>query len=558
MTTTIKYTVILLFSLIIACPEALAAGENTPTFKDVTESSSLKTVEETVRSQIAKVPYDEYGRITPRSSVLGLAKALTNRDFETATHYMDLRNLPFTIDKASGPDLARKLLIIAERSMILDYEALSNDPKGHVDDGLPSYRDRVTVVKTRDGPVDILMQRVPRGDGVFIWKLSNATVAKIPALNEELGYGPIGDKLSLIFPEHRIAGFEIWQWLILLVIFAVGYLLAYVITWLLEKLFRPRDDGKNWPTGKLIKGPLRFLIVVLFFRSVFDLVAPSLEAQALFEAHTLLIIAIAWTLMGLVNILMHKISERMKYQGHKDVIVLLKPVATALRLGILFTSCLTWLDNLGYEVTALLAGLGVGGVAVAFAAQRSIENLIGSITIYASQPVHVGDFCKFDGILGVIEEISLRSTKIRTLDRTVVHIPNARFSTENIENLTQRDKILYRTRLRLSLQTTPEQMQDVLKKLRELISQHGMIDAENSRVRFLEFGEYAQELDLFLYITTTDFAEYLEAREEINLQITGIIDQSGTKMVVPANTTYLETGVVSTAGQETVTGSTRV
>jgi MscS family membrane protein len=230
----------------------------------------------------------------------------------------------------------------------------------------------------------------------------------------------------------------------------------------------------------------------------------------------------------------------MKKQGHEDAVVLLRPASTAIKLTLVFIGIVTWLDNIGYEVTTLLAGLGVGGIAVAFAAQRTIENLIGSITIYSSQPVHVGDFCKFGNTLGVVEEIGLRATQLRTLERTVVHIPNAKFSTDVIENLTQRDKILYRTRLRLSLQTTTRQMQDVLDGIRELINKHEMIDEETSRVRFMEFGEYAQEIELYVYIRTQDFVEYLQYREDINMSIANIIESSGTQLVVPTRTTYFE------------------
>jgi MscS family membrane protein len=140
----------------------------------------------------------------------------------------------------------------------------------------------------------------------------------------------------------------------------------------------------------------------------------------------------------------------------------------------------------------------------------------------------------------VVEEIGLRATQLRTLERTVVHIPNAKFSTDIIENLTQRDKILYRTRLRLSLQTSSSQMREVLEGIRKLIEQHEMIDEATSRVRFLEFGEYAQEIELYVYIRTQDFAEYLQHREDINLRVKDIIETCGTDLVVPANTTYFE------------------
>jgi MscS family membrane protein len=527
-------------AFVLALPSTLYAADKAPTLKDVVEKQDVENVVDKVETLPVKGPYDEYGRSTPRSSAMHLAKALVAYDFETAANYLDLRNLPFTVTEADGPDLARKLLIIAERSMIIDYEAISDDPAGHTDDGLPSYRDRITTIKTSEGPVDILMQRVPRGDGVFIWKLSNATVAMLPQLNKEFGYGPIGDKLSLVFPHFSVLGLELWQWAMLVVLILLGVVFAYVTSWILFRLVKLFRKERVETAERFINGPLRFLILVIFVRSTFDLIAPSLFARAIFEAGTLMIIAIIWFLIGIVDLVLSRVAESMKKRGQAEATVLLRPARTVIRITLLLTGLITWLDNLGYEVTTLIAGLGVGGVAVAFAAQRTLENVIGSITIYSSQPVHVGDFCKFGDKLGVVEEIGLRATQLRTLERTIVHIPNAKFSTDMIENLTQRDKILYRTRLRLSLQTTSSQMQEVLQGIRKLIEQHEMIDEETSRVRFLEFGEYAQEIELYVYIKTKDFVEYLEYREDINLRIKDIIEASGTDLVVPANTTYFE------------------
>lgn len=529
-----------LFSLMLLMPSMLYAVDETPTLKEIADKEDIEKVAEETKKTVTKGPYDEYGRTTPRSSVLGLAKALSEKDFETAVHYMDLRNLPFTVDELDGPELARKLLIIADRSMIIDYEAISNEPEGHADDSLPKYRDRITTVKTSEGPVDILMQRVPRSDGVFIWKLSNATIANIPHLDKELGYGPIGNKLSFIFPHYHLFGLEIWQWLMIVILLVIGYLLAYAITWLIFKLIQLYSKQRMERAEKFVTGPLRILLMVLFFRATFDTIAPTLVARAIFEASTFLIIAVVWVSLGFVDLIMYRVAERMNKQGRADAVVLLRPATTATKLILIFIGIVTWLDNIGYEVTTLLAGLGVGGIAVAFAAQRTLENLIGSITIYSSQPVHVGDFCKFGDKLGVVEEIGLRATQLRTLERTVVHIPNAKFSTDIIENLTQRDKILYRTRLRLSLQATARQMHEVLDGIRKLIDTNEMIDEESSRVRFLEFGEYAQEIELYIYIKTRDFAEYLQHREEINLGIKDIIEKSGTQLALPANTTYFE------------------
>lgn len=506
-----------------------------PTIKDLAEKqqaedATLKKLVETPASG----PYDEHNRSTPRSSLIALALAVREDDYERAVNYLDLRNLPFSLEeKINGPDLVRKLVIVAQRALNIDFEDLSDDPLGHLDDGLPSYRDRVTTLQTKNGPVDILMQRVPRSDGVFVWKISNATVAIIPALDAEFGYGIIGNKLSQIFPHYIIFGFEVWQIVMMLCLLIIGYAFAYVVTFIIVKILQINERINKERAQRFVVGPLRFLITIIFFRATFDMIAPSLVARALFEAKTFLIIAIVWVMLGVVDVIVARFADRMKKNGQHDAVVLLRPASTGIKIALLLMAIVSWMDNLGYEVTTILAGLGVGGVAVALAAQKSLENLIGSITIYASQPVHVGDFCKFGETLGVVEEIGLRATQLRTLGRTVVHVPNALFAAAAIENLTQRDKILYRTRLRLSYKDTPEQVRQVLVKIRELIGQHEFIDEETSRIRFLEFGEYAQELELFVYIKTKDFAEYLEQVEDINLRISEIIDSAGAHLTVP-------------------------
>ena len=508
----------------------------TPTLKDLAEKQKAK---EEVLKKLADAPvagpYDEFKRSTPRSSLIAFAIAAKEKDYERAVNYLDVRNLPFSLEtEMDGPELVRKLIIVAKRAMTIDIENMSDNPLGHKDDGLPSYRDRITTLKTKNGPVDILMQRVPRGDGVYIWKISNATVALIPQLDKEFGYGVIGNKLSHIFPHYIIWGFELWQLVMMAGLLLCGFLLAMVVTFVIVKILQKNQRFNKQRVQRFVVGPLRFLIMVLFFRATFDMIAPSLVARAIFEARTFLIIAVLWVLLGVIDLIIYRLADRMHRNGQKDAVVLLKPASTGIKIVVMLLAVISWMDNLGYQVTTILAGLGVGGVAVALAAQKSLENLIGSITIYASQPVHVGDFCKFGKTIGTVEEIGLRSTQLRTLARSVVHIPNAMFASGEIENLTQRDKILYRTRLRLSYDDKPEQVRQVLAGIRELIDSHEFIDAENSRVRFLEFGEYAQELEVYIYIKTKDFAEYLEHREDINLQINDIVEAAGAHLTVPA------------------------
>ena len=545
-------SLIMLLSILCLRP-AFAESGDTPTIKDIAEKE--KTEEEVIKKLVeAPVagPYDELNRSTPRSSLLALALEVKEKNFEKAAGYLDLRYLPFAQEgvQVDGADLVRKLAIVARRVMKIDLEALSDDPKGHRDDGLPSFRDRVTTLDTRDGKVDILMQRVPRGDGEFIWKISNATVALIPELYDEFGYGKVGDMLSTMFPPHTILGFEIWQLVMLSGIIVCSFLIAYSLTYVITWMLRRSRKYNITRLQKFIAGPVRLLITIMLFRASFDLVSPSLTARAIFEARTLLIIAIVWVSFGFVELIKYRLADRMQRNGQPDAVVLLKPAATAAKFVLLLIGLISWMDNLGYQVTTLLAGLGVGGVAVALAAQKSMENLIGSIMIYTSQPVKVGDFCRYGNDVGTVEEIGLRSTQLRTLARSVVHIPNAQFSAGVIENLTQRDRILYRTRLRLSFETGSEQIIQVLERVRDLMRDHEDIDDEDSRIRFIEFGKYANELELFVYIRTREFPVYLEKVEDINLRIAGILDDLGVKLAIPASATYVAGGEYVPQGGE--------
>ena len=530
------YFIFILFCLLTSVTVNSAEPEPL-TVKELAEKSQaaeevIKALEEAPGSG----PYDEHNRSTPRASILGLAKAIKSKDYEHAKNYLDLRNLTFSDEQKNknldAQSLVKKLSIVASRAMKIDIEDLSDDPLGHKNDGLPGYRDRITSMNTDNGPVDILIQRVPRGDGVFIWKISNATVALIPELSDEFGYGVIGESLSSILPSYMIGGFEIWQIVLLLILVIIGFSLAYIITLLLVAFLQKHQNYNKQRLQKFIVGPVRLLILVIFMRTTFDLIAPTLVMQAIFETKTILILSVLWAMLGVIDFIIYRLADRMKRHGQEDGVVLLKPASTSLKIMLILTAAISWIDNLGFEVTALIAGLGVGGIAVALAAQKSLEDLIGAIIIYASRPVRVGDFCKFGNTLGTVEEIGLRATQLRTLSRSVVHIPNSKFASSEIENLTQRDKILYRTRLNLSYNTTADQIKQVLTNLRKLINKEDYIDSESSRVRFIEFGEYAQELELYVYIKTSEFSEYLEYREEINLQISDIVESANTKLVI--------------------------
>jgi MscS family membrane protein len=196
-------------------------------------------------------------------------------------------------------------------------------------------------------------------------------------------------------------------------------------------------------------------------------------------------------------------------------------------------------SSIGIPITPVLAGLGVGGLAVALAAQSTIENVIGGLTLFGDRPVRVGEFCRFGDTLGTVEEIGLRSTRIRTLERTVVTVPNAEFSKMELENLNLRDQMLLRTTLGLRYETTAEQLRGVLAELYELLRAHPKVAKEPLWVRFAGFGAYSLDVEIFAYIDSRARPEFLAIREEIFLRVMDLIDAAGTGFAFPSETHYL-------------------
>ncbi len=195
-------------------------------------------------------------------------------------------------------------------------------------------------------------------------------------------------------------------------------------------------------------------------------------------------------------------------------------------------------SQLGVPLYGLVAGLGVGGLAFALAAQNTVENFIGSLNIYADRPVRVGELCRYGTAIGFVEEIGLRSTRIRGLDRTVTTIPNADFSKMQIINLTRRDRMLLRTTLGLRYETSDEQLRFVLAKLRELLVAHPRIADSPVRARFKGYGDSSLNVEIYAYITTRDYNEFLAIREDILLRMKGVVEEAGTGFAFPSRTVY--------------------
>jgi len=239
-----------------------------------------------------------------------------------------------------------------------------------------------------------------------------------------------------------------------------------------------------------------------------------------------------WLLFAAIDLIRNSYSERLQASGRLAAQVLLGPVSTALKVLVLVAAVLIYLDSLGVNVTAVLAGLGVGGIAVALAIKKPMEHVLGAITIYMQQQVRVGDFCRIGDTTGTIEKIGLRTTYNRTVGNTRVSVPNAQLANLPMENISARKKILYRPSLRLRYNTPPEQIRTLLDGLRELLENHDKVK-EDFRVRFNEIGDDALMIELFAYIDVQTWPDYLAVAEDINLSVLDVVERTGAHLHAP-------------------------
>jgi MscS family membrane protein len=489
-------------------------------------------------------PADDYGRGTPRSSMLGYLEAARAGDWERAANHLDLRAVPRAEREERGPELARALKSVLDRTLWVDVDALSDAPEGLRDDGLPAGRESVGVIHAARGPVDVTLDRVPRSDGVRIWKVSAATVARIPELHEEFGLGWLERRLPGVLVDVAVFEVRLWQWFALLASLAVAYLLSLLATSTLRAILRPLARSSKTTLDDelldLVVGPLRLLAGLLLFHVAVVSLALAVPVRRFFFGveEALAVFAVAWGLFRAVDLLAQRLGRRLEAGGPADAgLVPLGRKTIKVLIGAL--AGLAALDSFGFDVTALLAGLGVGGIAVALAAQKSVENLFGALTLMTDRPVRPGDFCRFGDRIGTVEEVGLRSTRVRTLDRTVVTIPNAEFATLQLENFALRDRIWLHAKLGLRYETTPDQLRFALIEIRKLLYAHPKVDPDPARVRFVGFGDFSLDLEVFAYVRTTDFGEFLAVREDLFLRIMDVVARSGSGFAFPSQTAYL-------------------
>jgi len=488
-----------------------------------------------------RVPEDALNRGTPRGSIVGYLEACSVFDFEKAAEYLDLKNLPADVAEIGGHELARQLNHVLSRAVWLDDYTVSDSPHGVRGDDLPEYRDELVRVKTSDGEVPLWMQHVSRGDGEKIWKLSNRSVARIPELYEEFSYPEQIERIRGWFPEDAsFLGLEAFKWFIVLCLAGLAWPVFYTVALLLTWLISSPTKSTYQLIRKVITGPLVAVAVMILCGVALGRLGMGAVAENVADTRTLSTIIVAWALWSVINLIKKYQQDKLNALGRPGAAKLMNPIATLFKLLLVLLAILFWLSNIGVNITTVLAGLGVGGLALALALQKPLEDVMGALTLFSQAPIRVGDFWRYGEIMGTVEDIGLRTTRIRTLANTLVSIPNSRIAYVEIDNFSLRKKVHFKPVLRLRYDTSPDQVSAVLGGIREVLEGHAKVHDDPLRVRFTDFDEDALLLKIHAYIDTDNIPDFLEISEELNFEIMGVVSTVGVSFALPTKTIYME------------------
>src|SRR5215467_2007247 len=516
---------------VIALPDSQIPGVNAPApAKPATSASSG----------------DPLGRETPRGSVMGFLRAAQDENYTVAVQYFQPaagRRHPRADEEQ---DLAAQLLaVINQKILASSLDSLSREPEGRLDDGLPPNQELLTGVREGSGSFSIQLIRSDDDRGGKIWLISRKSLDAIPEVYDSLQFSDLEKKLPAVLTKNRFLYMPLWQWVAILlavpVAIAVGWVLSLVPRLALG-YYRKRRAVAELPPIRLFHVGPGTLLVSAFVHYIFVfMVGASIVYRQYYRRALGVFLAVAayWLVARITRDVSARIISRLTAggrMGERSVVSLARRVLDVLAFIIIG---LIALSSLGVNVTAALAGLGIGGLAIGLGAQKTFENLLGGISILTDKALQIGDACRIGDQRGTVEDIGLRSTKLRTEDRTVLTIPNGTVATATLENFRFRDKILSKQLVRLRYDLAPDHVRYALEELRRTLKQNNRVEDASSRVRLLRFVDAGMDVEIYAYLLVRDYSEFLALQEDLLLRIADTLERTGAGAAFPAQTTVL-------------------
>ncbi len=477
------------------------------------------------------------------------------RSFRRAMLCLDLSEFPLATREGTGFEKVLLLKEILDRIELPPFEEIP-DLAAVEQTGLASWRlpdTELTLDRIAEGP--------RAGEFVFnsrtvqalerFYELSKHLPYKpgtTVGAYEDFLYGP-GPLLSTAWVDalpawtHNVVVQQtLWQWIAWLLLLAgvvAATLLVYRLgTWWDERF---RDVSVWLQLGRPLTGVFVILAMMMASKVMDDGInlTGNVWIVSRFALDVARYAAGAWLAVLIIKRIGRGIINTRQLLPERLNAQLIRTVANLVAVVVVIYIAVIGAEVFGIPVAPLIAGLGIGGLAIALAVRPTLENIIGGFILFADKPIRVGDFCSFGEKRGTVEAIGMRSTRIRALDRTVITVPNAEFSNMQLINWALCDRMLILRTIGLRYETKPEQTRHVLAKLREMCLAHPKIDKDSLRIRFVGYGASAQEIQIRIYALTRDWNEFYAIQEDVFLRIGEIVEESGTGFARPSQTLYV-------------------
>lgn len=481
-------------------------------------------------------PEAPIARDSPRASISDFLALAHNGNYQAAARYLEL--LPE--QEPDGARLARRLKAVLDRKLWVEPTSLSPLTSGNLQDGLPPYTDELGRIRGADAtaaPVRI----VRRNRDTVRWLFSSATVGRI-----DDWYAQLNDRFLLEHlpePLLRTGPRELayWQWLALPLLVALAWLIALVLSYITARIIAriARRTSASWDDALVsqVKRPLALwwtLALVYVSLPWLALYAPA-ERFVLRAMHTIFLVGIFWAIARVIDVGAHVVLRSPWARTHDASRSLVSLGARVSKVALLAVALVALISQLGYPIASILAGLGVGGLAVALAAQKTVENLFGAFSIGADQPFREGDVVRIDDFTATVEVVGLRSTKFRTAERTLISIPNGKLAEMRIETLAARDRLRFAMTVALVRSTNAKQLREVMEGIEGALWAQPKLFPGSAVVRFEKFGASSLDIDVSAYLDTRDMAEFQKIRQDLLFEFLQVIERAGTSLALPAS-----------------------
>jgi MscS family membrane protein len=446
---------------------------------------------------------------------------------------------------ADGPRAARRLKAVLDAHGRIDLARVSLQARGDAEDKLPPFIDEITVISGPDSVDEpVRMKRTDEGDKAR-WVFTRATVGHVDAWYDRLENRWILDHMPELLLRSGPRDLLWWQWIAMpvLVFFAwiVGRILSFISSAVLGRV--ASRTAWTWDEAILerIGKPLTLgwgLVAMLGALPYLGLFRPA-DASLRSFIRTALFVTFFWALTRTIGVVTDLIMQSAWSTSHASSRSLVPLGARVGKVVVVALAIVAILSDLGYPVASLIAGLGVGGLAVALAAQKTIENLFGAFSIGLDQPFREGDFVKIEDFVGTVEAIGLRSTRVRTLDRTLISIPNGKLAEMRLESYTARDRLRLACVVGLVYDTNAAQMTEILEGIERVLREHPQIWPDAVVVRFKEFGASSLDIEVMAWFTTTDWNEFTLIRQQLLIGFMSVVEKAGSSFAFPTRTVHL-------------------